>query len=185
MSLPLAGVLVADFSRVLAGPLAAVTLADLGADVIKVERPSVGDDTRHWGPPWTETSSSYFECANRSKKSVELDLDDSSDLRLAQELAGRCDVLIENFRTGTLERRGLGYADVAARNPAVVYCIGHRLRQRGGRAPSRIRLPHPSRGRIDEHHRYPTGANQGGCCPGGRADIEGRRGGHSRRPARS
>jgi formyl-CoA transferase len=121
MSLPLAGVLVADFSRVLAGPLAAATLADLGAEVIKVERPGVGDDTRHWGPPWTSTSSSYFESANRSKKSVELDLDDPSDLLLAQELAGRCDVLIENFRTGTLARRGLGYADVAARNPRVVY----------------------------------------------------------------
>lgn len=121
MSLPLAGVLVADFSRVLAGPLAAATLADLGADVVKVERPGVGDDTRHWGPPWTSTSSSYFESANRSKRSVELDLDDPADLRLAQELAGRCDVLIENFRTGTLDRRGLGYADVAARNPGVVY----------------------------------------------------------------
>ena len=121
MSLPLDGVLVADFSRVLAGPLAAATLADLGADVIKVERPRVGDDTRHWGPPWTETSSSYFESVNRSKRSVELDLNDPADLRLAQELAARCDVLIENFRTGTLEGRGLGYAEVAARNPGVVY----------------------------------------------------------------
>ncbi len=121
MSLPLDGVLVADFSRVLAGPLAAATLADLGADVIKVERPRVGDDTRHWGPPWTEASSSYFESANRSKRSVELDLNDSADLRLARELAGRCDVLIENFRTGMLEARGLGYAEVEARNPGVVY----------------------------------------------------------------
>jgi crotonobetainyl-CoA:carnitine CoA-transferase CaiB-like acyl-CoA transferase len=118
---PLEGLLVADFSRVLAGPLAAATLADLGAEVIKVERPGVGDDTRHWGPPWTEASSSYFECANRSKKSVELDLSDGDDLRLAKELASRCDVLIENFRTGTLARRGLGYADVASRNPGVVY----------------------------------------------------------------
>jgi crotonobetainyl-CoA:carnitine CoA-transferase CaiB-like acyl-CoA transferase len=121
MTLPLQGVLVADFSRVLAGPLAAATLADLGAEVIKVERPGVGDDTRHWGPPWTETSSSYFECANRSKKSVELDLSDSVDLGLAKELAARCDVLIENFRSGTLDRRGLGYDDVVARNPGVVY----------------------------------------------------------------
>ncbi|GAA1935738.1 CaiB/BaiF CoA transferase family protein [Nocardioides marmoribigeumensis] len=121
MSLPLDGVLVADFSRVLAGPLAAATLADLGAEVIKVERPGAGDDTRHWGPPWTETSSAYFESANRSKQSVELDLDDPDDLRLARELAARCDVLIENFRTGTLARRGLGYDDVAASNPGVVY----------------------------------------------------------------
>ncbi|GAA4093474.1 CaiB/BaiF CoA transferase family protein [Nocardioides kongjuensis] len=125
MSLPLDGVLVADFSRVLAGPLAAATLADLGAEVIKVERPGVGDDTRHWGPPWTETpagsSSSYFECANRSKKSVELDLADPADLAVARELAARCDVLIENFRAGSLDRHGLGYDAVAARNPGVVY----------------------------------------------------------------
>ena len=121
MTRPLDGVLVADFSRVLAGPLAAATLADLGAEVVKLERPGAGDDTRHWGPPWTDTSSSYFECANRSKKSVELDLADEEDLRLATELAARCDVLIENFRTGALDRRGLGYADVAARNPGVVY----------------------------------------------------------------
>ena len=76
MSAPLDGVVVADLSRVLAGPLAASMLADLGATVIKAERPGTGDDTRQWGPPWTETSSSYFECANRSKQSVELDLDD-------------------------------------------------------------------------------------------------------------
>jgi crotonobetainyl-CoA:carnitine CoA-transferase CaiB-like acyl-CoA transferase len=125
MNGPLEGLLVADFSRVLAGPLAAATLADLGAEVIKVERPGVGDDTRHWGPPWTSTpegrSSSYFECANRSKKSVELDLSDPADLAVAQELAARCDVLIENFKAGSLDRHGLGYDDVAARNPGVVY----------------------------------------------------------------
>jgi crotonobetainyl-CoA:carnitine CoA-transferase CaiB-like acyl-CoA transferase len=119
--MPLAGIVVADFSRVLAGPLAAATLADLGADVIKVERPGVGDDTRHWGPPWTQASSSYFECANRSKRSIELDLDDPDDLEVAHQLANRCDVLIENFRSGTLKRRGLGYDAVAHRNPAVVY----------------------------------------------------------------
>jgi formyl-CoA transferase len=118
---PLEGVLVADFSRVLAGPLAAATLADLGATVVKVERPGVGDDTRHWGPPWTASSSSYFACANRSKQSLELDLSDPGDLALAQELAARCDVLVENFRTGTLERRGLGYEEVARTNPGVVY----------------------------------------------------------------
>lgn len=121
MTLPLEGVLVADFSRVLAGPLAAATLADLGAEVIKVERPGVGDDTRHWGPPWTDNSSSYFECANRSKRSVELDLSDPGDLAVAQELASRCDVLIENFRAGTLARHGLDYESVSARNRGVVY----------------------------------------------------------------
>ncbi|HVK28225.1 MAG TPA: CoA transferase [Nocardioides sp.] len=118
---PLDGVLVADFSRVLAGPLATATLADLGAEVIKVERPGAGDDTRHWGPPWSVDSSSYFEAANRSKKSIELDLADPTDLAVAKELAARCDVLVENFRTGSLERHGLGYDAVAALNPGVVY----------------------------------------------------------------
>lgn len=119
---PLEGVLVADFSRVLAGPLATVMLADLGATVIKVERPGVGDDTRVWGPPWTETSSSYFECANRSKQSVELDFDDPADLGLARELARRADVLVENFRPGALVRRGLDDGTVRATNPGIVYC---------------------------------------------------------------
>ncbi|HJQ07077.1 MAG TPA: CoA transferase [Nocardioides sp.] len=118
---PLEGVLVADLSRVLAGPLAAAMLADLGATVVKVERPGTGDDTRHWGPPWTETSSSYFESANRSKQSVELDLDDPADNALARELTRRADVVIENYRVGALDRRGLGYDDVAATNPGVVY----------------------------------------------------------------
>ncbi|WP_129665265.1 CoA transferase [Phytoactinopolyspora endophytica] len=116
------GLLVADFSRVLAGPLATMTLADLGATVVKVERPGHGDDTRAWGPPWTATSSSYFEAVNRSKYSVALDLTDPGDLRLAGELARRADVVVENFRTGTMERYGLGYADVAEENPGVVYC---------------------------------------------------------------
>lgn len=121
-TMPLEDVVVADFSRVLAGPLAAVMLADLGATVIKVERPELGDDTRAWGPPWTDTGSSYFECANRSKQSVILDLDDPDDLRLAQSLAQRADVLLENFRDGTLARRGLDYDSVRKTNPAIVYC---------------------------------------------------------------
>ncbi|GAA5076091.1 formyl-CoA transferase [Thermocatellispora tengchongensis] len=122
---PLDGVLVADFSRVLAGPLCTMTLADLGATVIKVERPGAGDDTRAWGPPWTaapQGSSTYFESVNRSKHSVALDLDDPGDLALARELARRADVLVENFKPGALERRGLGYAQVAEANPRVVYC---------------------------------------------------------------
>lgn len=134
---PLHGVLVADFSRVLAGPSCTMTLADLGATVVKVERPGTGDDTRSWGPPWsatsstatsstaaslTATSSTYFESVNRTKRSVTLDLDDPADLTLARELARRADVLVENFRPGALDRRGLGYAQVAAANPGVVYC---------------------------------------------------------------
>lgn len=120
--MPLDGVVVADFSRVLAGPLACMMLADLGATVIKVERPHVGDDTRSWGPPWTDNSSSYFECANRSKRSVVLDLDDEEDLVLARELARRADVLVENFRAGALARRGLDYESVRAANGGIVYC---------------------------------------------------------------
>lgn len=119
--LPLEGVLVADFSRVLAGPLATATLADLGARVVKVERPA-GDDTRNWGPPWTENSASYFESANRNKESVALDLTDPEDQAAARELARRADVVVENFRPGALDRFGLGYEQVNEANPGVVYC---------------------------------------------------------------
>ena len=123
MPLPLDGILVADFSRVLAGPLATAMLADLGARVIKVERPGAGDDTRAWGPPWTaENSASYFESANRGKESIVLDLADPGDLELARELARRADVFVENFRPGALDRFGLDYERVSAGNPGVVYC---------------------------------------------------------------
>ncbi|GAA0923147.1 CoA transferase [Streptomyces thermoalcalitolerans] len=122
MSGPLDGILVADFSRVLAGPLCTMTLADLGATVIKVERPGTGDDTRSWGPPWSATSTTYFESVNRSKRSVALDLTDEGDRELARELARRADVLVENFKPGTLDRLGLGYDAVSADNPGIVYC---------------------------------------------------------------
>jgi formyl-CoA transferase len=119
---PLEGIVVADFSRVLAGPLATTTLADLGAEVIKVERPGTGDDTRAWGPPWAGTGSSYFACANRSKRSLELDLRDPDDRAVAEALVMRADVLVENFRTGTLDRLGLGYDRARELNPRLVYC---------------------------------------------------------------
>ncbi|NHN57318.1 CoA transferase [Calidifontibacter sp. DB0510] len=120
--LPLEGLLVADFSRVLAGPLATAWMADLGADVIKVERPGAGDDTRSWGPPWTDRGSTYFQSANRSKRSVALDLSDEADQALARRLAERADVVVENFKTGALDARGLGYPAVSQANPKVVYC---------------------------------------------------------------
>ncbi len=120
--LPLDGIVVADFSRVLAGPLAASTLADLGARVIKVERPDVGDDTRSWGPPWTSDGAAYFHSANRNKESLALDLTDEVDRGVARQLAARADVFIENFRTGALDRFGLGYEQVRADNPGIVYC---------------------------------------------------------------
>ena len=117
---PLSGLLVADFSRVLAGPYATMLLADLGAEVIKVEAPA-GDDTRAWAPPVREGVSTYYLAVNRNKRSVVLDLKDDVDVVLARELAGRADVMIENFRPGGLDRFGLGYDDVATGNPGVVY----------------------------------------------------------------
>ncbi|WP_370113508.1 CaiB/BaiF CoA transferase family protein [Streptacidiphilus sp. MAP12-33] len=119
---PLDGVLVADFSRVLAGPLAAATLADLGATVVKVERPGAGDDTRSWGPPFVDGTAAYFDCANRSKQGITLDLGDPADAALARELAARADILIENFRPGSLARYGLDQAAALAANPGLVYC---------------------------------------------------------------
>src|SRR6266850_2476875 len=108
----LEGLLVADFSRVLAGPLAAMTLADLGADVVKVERPGSGDDTRSWGPPWTDRGSTYYLGLNRNKRSLALDLADAGDRKLAWRLATRADVVLESFRPGTMERFGLDHAAV-------------------------------------------------------------------------
>ncbi|MCV9993152.1 CoA transferase [Paeniglutamicibacter sp. ZC-3] len=118
---PLEGIIVADFSRVLAGPLCTMTLADLGATVIKVERPGTGDDTRAWGPPFSATGSTYFESVNRNKQSVTLDLTDPADLELARELALRADVLVENFKPGGMDKLGLGYAELSAANPGLVY----------------------------------------------------------------
>jgi crotonobetainyl-CoA:carnitine CoA-transferase CaiB-like acyl-CoA transferase len=122
MSGPLDGVVVADFSRVLAGPLCTVNLADLGATVIKVERPVTGDDTRAWGPPWSHNGSTYFESVNRSKRSVTLDLTEPADRALALDLAARADVLVENYRPGALQRHGLGYDQIRALNPGIIYC---------------------------------------------------------------
>jgi crotonobetainyl-CoA:carnitine CoA-transferase CaiB-like acyl-CoA transferase len=122
MTGPLDGVLVADFSRVLAGPLCTVNLADLGATVVKVERPDTGDDTRRWGPPWSPNGSTYFESVNRSKLSVTLDLSVPTDRALALELVSRADVLVENYRPGALQRHGLGYEQVRALNPGIIYC---------------------------------------------------------------
>jgi crotonobetainyl-CoA:carnitine CoA-transferase CaiB-like acyl-CoA transferase len=118
----LAGIVVADFSRVLAGPLLAMTLGDLGAEVIKVEPPE-GDDTRAWGPPFDEAGRpTYFQAVNRNKRSISLDLKADGDRGLARKLCARSDVVVANFRPGVLERFGLGYTDVSAEAPGVVYC---------------------------------------------------------------
>lgn len=117
------GITVADFSRVLAGPYATMMLADLGARVIKVERPGAGDDTRAWGPPFApDGQSTYFHSVNRNKESVALDLKDATDSERALSIAASCDVMIENFLPGTMARMGLGYDDVRAINPDVIYC---------------------------------------------------------------
>jgi crotonobetainyl-CoA:carnitine CoA-transferase CaiB-like acyl-CoA transferase len=117
---PLAGLLVADFSRILAGPYATMLMADLGAEVVKVEGPG-GDDTRTWQPPVRDGVATYYLGVNRNKRSVALDLKDAGDLELARELARRADVLVENFKPGGLARFGLDYASVAADNPGIVY----------------------------------------------------------------
>jgi crotonobetainyl-CoA:carnitine CoA-transferase CaiB-like acyl-CoA transferase len=120
---PLDGILVADFSRVLAGPYATMLLGDLGADVVKVERPDGGDDTRAWGPPWHGEVSTYYLTINRNKRSVALDLGDEGDRALARTLALRADVLVESFRPGLMAGWGLdGDALRAQGNPGLVSC---------------------------------------------------------------
>jgi crotonobetainyl-CoA:carnitine CoA-transferase CaiB-like acyl-CoA transferase len=117
---PLAGLLVADFSRILAGPYATMLMADLGAEVVKVEGPG-GDDTRTWQPPARDGVATYYLGANRNKRSIALDLKDPGDRELARELARRADVFVENFKPGGLDRYGLDYDSVAAGNAGVVY----------------------------------------------------------------
>lgn len=123
MTAPLGNLLVLDFSRVLAGPLATMVLGDFGADVVKVERPRTGDDTRAWGPPYgPDGQATYFQAVNRNKNSIAADLSDAGDVERIRELAARADVVVENFRPGVMDRLGLGYDDLAATNPGLVYC---------------------------------------------------------------
>ena len=120
--LPLDGVKVLDLSRVLAGPYATMVLADLGADVIKVERPETGDDTRHWGPPFAGGESAYFLSVNRNKRSITADLKDDEDLENIKRLTAGADILIENWKRGAIEKLGLGYEALKEQNPGLVYC---------------------------------------------------------------
>jgi crotonobetainyl-CoA:carnitine CoA-transferase CaiB-like acyl-CoA transferase len=121
-SAPLTGVRVADLSRVLAGPYCTMVLADLGADVVKVERPEGGDETRSWGPPFAGGEAAYYLSVNRNKRSCALDLSQPEGRALALELCARADIVIENFKVGGAERLGVGYEEVRERNPRVVYC---------------------------------------------------------------
>jgi crotonobetainyl-CoA:carnitine CoA-transferase CaiB-like acyl-CoA transferase len=120
--LPLEGVRVLDLSRVLAGPYATMMLADLGADVLKIEHPERGDDTRHWGPPFAGSESAYFLSINRNKRSAGVDLKDPEGLEKVRKLAASADVLIENMRRGALEKLDLGYETLKENNPGLVYC---------------------------------------------------------------
>src|SRR5688572_19210292 len=129
MPQPLTNVRILDLSRILAGPWCSQILADLGAEVIKIERPGKGDDTRGWGPPFIKDRSgrdapdaAYFQCANRGKKSVTIDIAKPEGQALVRELAARCDVLLENFKVGDLARYRLGYEAIRAINPRIVYC---------------------------------------------------------------
>jgi len=119
---PLDGLSVLDFTRVLAGPFCTMILGDLGADVIKIEQPGKGDDTRHWGPPFLGDDAAYFLSLNRNKRSVALSLDTSEGAEVARSLAMRTDVLVENFRPGLMARFGLDYDALRATNPSLVYC---------------------------------------------------------------
>lgn len=123
MPLPLEGVRILDLSRVLAGPLASMILGDLGADVLKIERPGAGDDTRGWGPPFDERGeSAYYLAVNRNKLSVAADLTRAEDCALLTELMSEADVVLENFRPGTLERHGMGPATMLEAHPRLLWC---------------------------------------------------------------
>ena len=125
---PLAGVTVLDLSRVLAGPWATQLLGDLGAEVIKIERPGEGDDTRHWGPPFatgadgSRGDAAYFFCANRNKRSVTVDIANPEGAGIVRALAARADVVVENFKVGGLKKYGLDFESLSRANPRLVYC---------------------------------------------------------------
>ncbi len=125
-------------SRILAGPWAAQLLGDYGADVIKIERPQAGDDTRHWGPPWLggneDGESAYFLCANRNKRSITVNIASEAGQAVVRALAAEADVLLENFRTGTMDRYGLGAHTLMADNPRLVYCAVSAYGRRSSRA---------------------------------------------------
>ncbi|KAM9216670.1 succinyl-CoA:glutarate CoA-transferase isoform 1-T1 [Dugong dugon] len=119
---PLEGVKILDLTRVLAGPFATMNLGDLGAEVIKVERPGVGDDTRTWGPPFVGTESTYFLSVNRNKKSITVNIKDPKGVKIIKELAAVCDVFVENYVPGKLSEMGLGYEDIDTIAPHIIYC---------------------------------------------------------------
>ena len=164
---PLEGIKVVDLSRVLAGPWCTQLLADLGAEVVKIERPGSGDDTRHWGPPWIPdgkgkptADSAYFASTNRGKLSLAIDFTKAAGQQLIRSLALRADVLIENFKVGTLDRYRLGYESMKGVNPRLVYCSISAYGQDGPaaaerpcpRASSPTTCPNSTSHRDTAHH---------------------------------
>ena len=171
MSGPLDGILVVDLTRALAGPHAAMMLGDLGARVIKVESPGSGDDTRGWGPPFVQPEhgdreSTYFLSTNKNKESITLDLKDEADKAVLTELLRRADVLLENFRPGTLTRLGLRHRRAGRAQPAAGDAGDQRLRPRRPRGRAgRLRPDRPGRGRADVAHRLGAGGSAAGRRP--------------------
>ncbi len=139
----LSDILVLDLSRVLAGPYATMLLGDLGARVIKVEEPARGDDTRHWGPPFTENGeSAYFFCANRNKESITLNLKHPQGQAILRQLARQADILVENFRVGTMDRLGLGYQELRGESWPDLLCHHRLWTDRSLPRPTRLRYGH-------------------------------------------
>ena len=134
MNSPLDHIRVLDLSRILAGPWASQLLGDYGADVVKIERPGQGDDTRQWGPPWLATESAYFLATNRNKRSVTVDMTTAGGQEVIRDLAGKADVILENFRVGTLGRYGLDPEALMSANPRLIVCSISAFGQTGSRA---------------------------------------------------
>ena len=151
---PLEGLRVVDLTRVLSGPFCTMQLGDLGAEVIKVERPGEGDDTRAFAPPYQGDEAAYFLSVNRNKKSITLDMKSEAGREVLWRLIENSDVLVENFRPGAMDRLGFGYAAVSARRPAHGVLLDFRLRQyRPDEGPPRLRRHRAGRGRHPGHHR--------------------------------
>jgi formyl-CoA transferase/CoA:oxalate CoA-transferase len=131
---PLDGITVLDLTRVLSGPYCTMMLADMGARVIKIEQPGKGDDTRAWGPPFINGESAYFLSINRNKESVTLNFKDPAGRAVLDRLIEKADVLVENFRPGTLTKMGLDYASLAAKHPRLIYCSVSGFGQTGPRS---------------------------------------------------
>ena len=134
MAGPLTGTRVVDLTRALAGPYCTLLLGDMGADVVKIELPGSGDETRQWGPPFVAGESSYFMSVNRNKRSLTLDLKSQDGVEALRRLIDKADVLVENFRPGTMDRLGLSYEEARSLNPSLVYCSISGYGQDGPRA---------------------------------------------------